>query len=111
MNSEDDIHVQSVEKMFFNIFYAFFYKKKQLCQKVLLSFTQFLIMSAWAFPARGGEFVEALAALNRLMIFLLTSEDQTLYKYAIPINIRIYRCHSIGRGQYGDIEQSASSIG
>ena len=68
-------------------------------------------MSAWAFPARGGEFVEAMAALNRLMIYMLTSEDQILYKYAIPINIRIYRCHTFGRGQYGDVEQSASSIG
>ena len=68
-------------------------------------------MSAWAFPARGGEFVEAMAALNRLMIYMLTSEDQILYKYAIPISIRIYRCHPIGRGQYGDVEQSASSIG
>ena len=68
-------------------------------------------MSAWAFPARGDEVVEAMVALNRLMIYLLTSEDQTLYKYAIPINIRIYRCHTFGRGQYGDVEQSASSIG
>ena len=68
-------------------------------------------MSAWAFPARGGEFVEAMAALNRLMIYMLTSEDQILYKYAIPINIRIYRCHTLGRGQYDNVEQSASSIG
>ena len=68
-------------------------------------------MSAWAFPARGDEVVEAMAALNRLMIYLLTSEDQTLYKYAIPINIRIYRCHHISRGQYGNVEQSESSIG
>ena len=68
-------------------------------------------MSAWAFPARGDAVVEAMVALNRLMIYLLTTEDQTLYKYAIPINIRIYRCHPIGRGQYGDVEQSEFSIG
>ena len=68
-------------------------------------------MSAWAFPARGDEVVEAMVALNRLIIYMLTSEYQTLYKYAIPINIRIYRCHPIGRGQYGNVERSASSIG
>ena len=68
-------------------------------------------MSAWAFPARDDAVVEAMVALNRLMIYLLTSEDQTLYKYAIPINIRIYRCHPFGRGQYGNVEQSESSIG
>lgn len=44
-------------------------------------------------------------------LFDNTIFTNNLYKYAIPINIRIYRCYTFGRGQYGDVEQSESSIG
>ena len=44
-------------------------------------------------------------------LFDNTISTNNLYKYAIPINIRIYRCHPFGRGQYGNVEQSESSIG